>query len=244
MLANLKAKVWMDDLTMTRLCCFLTHRDSSLTPYFFLQLSPLNRLKWQKAASPHQLCLAGYFLPSILCNICPRFQHFKVMSTAAFCLQYLTSFFEKTQHTLWVMSWFFWDLMIIIILYVLLLALISPSANLRKVLESPTRDIIPITFILPCIKSQSWSWPWSPSSSSSKKKKYCKFASGQKVTSDTLHREKEEMNSARDKFVSQKRHLLSHWREMGGWGAWDCHATSLHTSLLLVCNMTNCKINF
>ena len=228
---------------MRQLCCFLTssafHISSAACPQ-------LNRLKWQKAASPHQLCLAGYFLPSILCNICPRFQHFKVMSTAAFCLQYLSSFFEKTQHTLWVMSWFFWDLMIIIILYVLLLALISPSATQGKSLsrQQETSSPSPSSFLaskpnpdhLPLI-----TFPWSPSS---KKKKYCKFASGQKVTSDTLHRGKEEMNSARDKFVSQKRHLLSHWREMGGWGAWDCHATSLHTSLLLVCNMTNCKINF
>ena len=74
---------------------------SSSTPvplHISSQMSPLNRLKWQKASSPHQLCLSRYFLPSILCNICSHFQHFKVMSKAEisfliFCLRYLSPHF-------------------------------------------------------------------------------------------------------------------------------------------------------
>ena len=85
----------MDDVTMRQLCCFLTssafHISSAACPQ-------LNRLNWQKAASPPQLCLSRYFLPSILCNICSHFQHFKVMSKAEisfliFCLRYLSPHF-------------------------------------------------------------------------------------------------------------------------------------------------------
>ena len=162
MLANLKAKVWMDDLTMTRLCCFLTHFDAEPQleshSIFLPPAVPTQQVKVAKSRLPSPVMSCRIFFTLHSLQYLPPFSALQSHVYSSILPSVPDLFFEKTQHTLWVMSWFFWDLMIIIILYVLLLALISPSANSRKVLESPTRDIIPITFILPCIKIQSWSW--------------------------------------------------------------------------------------
>ena len=94
LLASEVGKDWME-VTMTRLCGFLSAawtrravRCSTPAQLALHIFSPLNRLKWQKPASPHRLCLLRYFSPSILRNICPHFQHFKVMSEAAFLSWY------------------------------------------------------------------------------------------------------------------------------------------------------------
>ena len=78
-LANLKGKIewtWQWHGFVAFSTPRLQHRSHSI---FLLRLSRLNRLKWQKPAAPLQLCSERYFLASILCNICPHFQHFKGM---------------------------------------------------------------------------------------------------------------------------------------------------------------------
>ena len=245
MLANLKAKVWMDDVTMTRLCCFLTHFDAEPQleshSIFLPPAVPTQQVKVAKSRLPSPVMSCRIFFTFHSLQYLPPFSALQSHVYSSILPSVPDLFFEKTQHTLWVMSWFFWDLMIIIILYVLLLALISPSANSGKVLESPTRDIIPISFILPCIKSSLNPILILTILILKKGKKYCKFASGQKVTGDTL--EKEEMNSAGTNLC--RRSVIccqAGERWVVGGVRLSCNQ-STHTHLL-VCNMTNWKINF